>query len=116
MTDYHARPRRFKWIAILMIPIIVLFVCWLVMTLWNAILPDVLPVKSITYIQAIGIFILSRILFGSLRFQPGWHQPKYVNHLRERWKNMTPEEKENFRKDLRNRFDSCNPGETQEVK
>lgn len=115
MNDYHPRRRRFKWIAILVIPIVVLLVCLLVMILWNAILPDVLPVKAITYSQAIGIFILSRILFGSLRFHPAWHRPKFVNHLRERWKNMTPEEKANFRKEWRNRFDSCNPPGKEDV-
>ena len=116
MTDHHPTPGRFKWIAILVIPIIVLIICWLVMILWNAILPDVLPVKAITYRQAIGIFILSRILFGSLRFHPSWHRPKFVNHLRERWKSMTPEEKENFREDWRNRFNRCGPEESGEIK
>lgn len=116
MTDYHPRSRRFKWIAVVVIPIIVLFVCWLTMILWNAILPDVLPVRPITYPQAIGIFILSRILFGSLRFHSPWQRPKFVNHLSERWKNMTPEEKENFRREWRNRVEHCNPGESDEVK
>ena len=116
MSDLHPRPRRFKWIAILVIPIIVLFLSWLVMFLWNAILPDVLPVKAITYRQAIGIFILSKILFGSFRGYSGWHRPKYVNRLRERWKNMTPEEKANLRKEWRNRFDRCEPTGNQDVK
>ena len=115
MINLHPRPRRFRWIAILVIPIIVLFLSWLVMLLWNAILPDVLPVKAITYRQAIGIFILSKILFGSFRGYSGWHRPRYVNRLRERWKNMTPEEKEKLRHDWKNRFDRCGPAGHEEA-
>ncbi|MCH5688999.1 hypothetical protein LWM68_34950 [Niabella sp. W65] len=36
----------------------------IVMLLWNAVLPDVLPVKPVSYWQAMGILVLSKILFG----------------------------------------------------
>lgn len=38
---------------------------WFFQWLWNSILPDVLGVKSISYWQAFGILIISKILFGS---------------------------------------------------
>ncbi len=41
-----------------------------VMLLWNAILPAVLHVSSITFWQALGILLLSKILFGG--FRGGW--------------------------------------------
>eukprot|EP01031_Cornospumella_fuschlensis_P021719 gene21719-26617_t len=34
------------------------------MMLWNNLLPEILGVRSITFWQAMGIFILSKILFG----------------------------------------------------
>ena len=35
-----------------------------VMTLWNNLLPEIMNVSTITFWQAMGIFILSKILFG----------------------------------------------------
>lgn len=43
----------------------------LVMSLWNALLPAILGVKAIGFWQALGILVLSRILFGGLGFRPG---------------------------------------------
>lgn len=43
----------------------------LVMSLWNALLPAILGVKAIGFWQALGILLLSRILFGGLGFRPG---------------------------------------------
>jgi len=40
-----------------------------VMTLWNALLPAILGVKAIGFWQALGILVLSRILFGGLGFR-----------------------------------------------
>ncbi len=37
-----------------------------VMLLWNAIIPSVIGWGAISYLQAVGLFLLSRILFGSL--------------------------------------------------
>ncbi len=37
---------------------------FIVMGLWNAILPVVLGVKAISFWQALGILVLSKILFG----------------------------------------------------
>ncbi len=99
MTISKNHHRKFKWMFILIIPIAVLLISWVIMLLWNAILPDVIPVKNINFGQAVGIFILSRILFGSFRNFPGYRRKSFIGaHLRERWMSMTDEEKENFRK------------------
>jgi len=37
---------------------------FIVMSLWNAILPAVIGVKLISFWQALGILVLSKILFG----------------------------------------------------
>lgn len=67
MDKYFGNPRRKYWLFLLIplgIAAFALVMGYLVMWLWNAILPDVLGVRSINYWQAIGILALSRILFG----------------------------------------------------
>ena len=45
----------------------VLFFSFIVMTLWNNILVAVLHVGVISFVQAIGILVLSKILFSGFR-------------------------------------------------
>jgi hypothetical protein len=65
-----------------------------VMLLWNALLPPLLHVPPLRYLQAAGILILSRILFGGLRGRRG---PWRHRGWRERWESLTPEERERLR-------------------
>ena len=81
-----------------------------VMLLWNNLLPDILFVNTITFWQAIGIFILCKILFGFGRGGgrgfgggPGWMRHK----MEEKFKHMTPEQKEAFKQKMRDR--ACGP-------
>ena len=67
---------------------------YVVMTLWNAVLPAVAGVHAITFFQALGLLVLSRILFGGLRRHRGWH---WRGRMQARWQQMTPEEREQFR-------------------
>ena len=47
----------------------------IVMLLWNAIIPDLFAgAHSIDYLRALGLLVLSRILFGGLRGHGGWHR------------------------------------------
>ena len=82
----------------------VLLFTWIVMNLWNAILPAVLHVSSITFGQALGILILSKILFGG--FHRGWGGRRWRMHgMQEKLAAMTPEEKEKFKAEWKDR---CN--------
>ncbi|WP_434641146.1 hypothetical protein ACMYSK_06435 [Klebsiella sp. I138] len=67
----------------------------LVMSLWNALLPAILGVKSIGFWQALGILALSRILFGGLGFRPGMFGMAR-RRMHERWMSMSPEQREEF--------------------
>ncbi|MDU7761940.1 MAG: hypothetical protein E7J89_21415, partial [Enterobacter asburiae] len=73
-----------------------------VMTLWNALLPAILGVKAIGFWQALGILVLSRILFGGLGFRPGMFGAHRRMH--ERWMNMTLEQREAFIQQRREGF------------
>ena len=75
-----------------------------VMGLWNAILPAVLGVKTITFIQALGILLLSKILFGG--FGGGWHGSRnhvWKQKMKEKWDTMTPEQRDQFKAEWKNR-------------
>lgn len=72
-------------------------VTWVVMHLWNALLPGLFAgVSPIGYWQALGVLVLSRILFGGLR--GGCHG--HWRERRARWESLTPEE----RQQLKGRF------------
>lgn len=73
---------------------------YVIQFLWNAILVDATGVKPISYWQAIGLFLLSRILFGGFRFG-GPKKYKSRNSRKapwkERWQNMTEAEKQDMK-------------------
>ncbi len=71
---------------------------FVVMSLWNWILPPATGWHPITYWQALGLLALSKILFGGFRFGPYWRR-----RMLERWAQMTPEEREKFREGMRGR-------------
>jgi len=78
-----------------------------VMALWNAILPSLAGFSVITYWQAMGLFALSRILFGSFRFGTSHSHPSPFNpgNLRDKLMNMDPQERKNFREEWKSRCD-----------
>ena len=76
----------------------------LVMSLWNAILPAVLGVKAISFIQALGILLLSKILFGGFGGGRHWRGSQaWKQKMKQRWDNMTSEEREQFKAEWKNR-------------
>ena len=77
-------------------------VSYIVMQLWNNLLPDVLHTGTITYWQAMGIFILAKILFGFGRGGGRGGAP-WMRHRKEWFKNMSPEEQERIREQMRQR-------------
>jgi hypothetical protein len=84
----------------------VLFFSAVVMALWNAVLPAVIAVQPISYVQAIGLLILSKILFGGFGGRKGsQHKAKWVA-MKEKFSGMTPEEKEKFKAEWKNRCGS----------
>ncbi|WP_039058401.1 hypothetical protein [Enterobacter sp. Bisph1] len=94
-------PRMMKPLIIGAVVFIVLGL--LVMSLWNALLPAILGVKSIGFWQALGVLVLSRILFGGLGFHGGMFGMAR-RRMHERWMQMTPEEREAFIQQRREGF------------
>jgi hypothetical protein len=93
--------------------VVALFVAtfsFVVMSLWNWLMPGLFGFHLITYWQAIGMLVLSKILFGGFRSRPGppWH---WRRRMMERWEQMTPEEREKFRQGMESRWGPFGPTE-----
>ncbi|HMV17696.1 MAG TPA: hypothetical protein PLN96_16680 [Zoogloea sp.] len=75
-----------------------------VMLLWNALLPQLFAgVSPIGYWQALGVLVLSRLLFGGLR---GGGHGRWHAH-RAQWEHLTPEEREQFKGRFHRRWGCC---------
>lgn len=96
---YTKRPFRARKLAGIFVKIIVGFLAFsaAVMLLWNALMPDIFHLRVIDYWQAMGLLVLSKILLTGFRGGPGggWRR----DALREKWGNMTPEQREQFRQE-----------------
>lgn len=81
---------------------------FVVMSLWNAILPAVLGVKAISFMQALGILVLSKILFGGFGRGGGFARKRmeWKQQMEQKWATMTPEEKEKFKSEWKHRCGS----------
>ncbi len=100
--------KRFRWrrgfmFFILFVPA-VFFMGFVVMWLWNHILPDAIHANAITYWQGLGLLVLSKILFGGFH-KRHWGGERRMHAMKERFANMTPEEKEKFKAEWKDR---CN--------
>ncbi len=97
------RGKGFWIVRAILIPIgiaaLVLLLGFVIMSLWNGILPDLFGWHTITFWQGIGLLILSRILFG------GFKCCSHHGHMHDkmhRW-HMNPEEREKMRAEWKNR-------------
>jgi hypothetical protein len=77
----------------------------IVMLLWNALLPVLFHFPLISFWQALGLLLLSKILFGG--FRGGHRFQGRRDGLRQAWKNMPPEEREKFKHEW---SDRCGKG------
>lgn len=81
----------------------------IVMLLWNALLPEILGVKAISFWQAMGILVLSKILFGGFG-SGGKGKPNFGNDHKnqwmQKWRGMNDEERAKFREQWKKR---CTP-------
>lgn len=91
--------------ALIIIGIIAMFlmVTAIVMWLWNALLPEILGVKTINFWHAMGILVLSKILFGGFKGGNGKFRHIREQHFENKMSGMTDEEKEKFKEMWRKR-------------
>jgi hypothetical protein len=102
----YARRRKFKLLFVPVIIILFFGVAALVQYLWNTILPVALHAGALTYWQAAGVLLLSRILFGRFHFgsRAGRHDMGGApSQLREKWMSMNDDERAKFKEEFRER-------------
>ena len=76
-----------------------------VMLLWNNVAAPVLHLSTVTFWQALGILVLSKILFSSFSGRGGGPgRYAWRRRMMKNWSAMTPEEKEKFKEQWR---DQC---------
>jgi len=97
---------RFILFAIILVPLAIFLFGSLVQLLWNNVAVPVLHVSTVTFWQAVGILVLSKILFSSFSGRRGGGPGRYAwrKRMMTNWKDMTPEEKEKFKEQWR---DQC---------
>ena len=108
--------KRHKALRITMFAALAIIACAIfglvVMGLWNWLMPAVFGLRVITYWQALALLVLSRILFGGFRGRGGYGG-HWRRRMRERWEQMTPEEREKFRQGMHGGCGSFAPPATE---
>jgi len=101
--QYNWRKRRFFFFPIFLAGLFAMSA--IVMLLWNAVIPNISGLLPLSFWQAMGVLILSRILFGGFRFgrhhghRPPFMHPSVGNKLLE----MNDEEREQFKNQWKER-------------
>src|SRR5580658_10449780 len=97
--------RRRGWRKLLLIiPLAILTAAlfgFIVMSLWNVVVPAVFGGKIITFWQALGLLVLSRILVGGFCRRGGLGDRQRARKAI--WERWTPEEREKLRAGMRGR-------------
>lgn len=100
--------RKFKKILlmILIIPIVIIAFVFIVMNLWNWLIPDLFNGPVLSFWQAFGLIILSKILFGGFRGGKSHkhHRGECDSGWKKRFKEMSPEERIAFKEKWRNKW------------
>lgn len=97
-TNFCARAVKFIVLAALAMLVFGVVFMWL----WNALIPQLFNGPEINYWQALGLLILSKIIFGGLRGKSfcHHHHNHWKNRMYKRMENMTEEEKDQFKKKM----------------
>jgi len=69
---------------------------YVTMYLWNWLMPYLFHLPTIDFYMAIGLVLLSKILFGGMRMRGGRHWG-YRKYWKAKMAGMTPEEREKFK-------------------
>jgi hypothetical protein len=74
---------------------------FIVKSLWNVLMPPIFGWHTITFWQGLGLLVLSKILFGGFHRHGGRGGNRWRQRMKDRWENMTPEERDKFRTGMR---------------
>ena len=91
----HRMKPKFLLIAVIAVPL----VGAITMFLWNWLMPAIFGLRAIDFLQALGLLLLSKLLFGG--FHGGrrcggsrWCGPQWDRRMMRHWESMTPDERQ----------------------
>ena len=72
---------------------------YVVMLLWNGLIPELFKGPVLSFPQAIGLLVLAKILFRGIGWngRHRWKHHQWRERMQEKMNAMTPEEREKFR-------------------
>jgi hypothetical protein len=101
---------NFRFFKVLKILLMVAVACvvfgFVTMYLWNWLMPEIFGLRVVSFAQALGLVVLGKILFGGFH-RHGGHGRGDRWRMKERWEQMSPEERERMRAGMRGRW--CRP-------
>ena len=109
-----SRKRRIAKMVLFVLPLFLVFLAlmvWAVQALWNGLMPSIFRLGTVTYWQALGLMVLSWILFRGFR-GPGAGRSGWDYGMPRRWQRMTPVERDEFIEALRRRWGSSSGSES----
>lgn len=96
---------KFLFIIPCVIILALLFV-WGVQLLWNVLIPELFGMKTISFWQAFGILLLSKILFGGFRFKGRGNRICNKRDFNSPCRHMTDDDRSKFKEEWKRRFSS----------
>lgn len=93
--------------VVLFIPLIALAIAlfgWVTMSLWNWLIPPLFNGPVITFWQALGLLVLSKILFSGFGRGGHHHKPHWKRSWQKKLSRMSPEERERFKQKFEERW------------
>lgn len=100
--------KRGKWIAevLMMVALGIVAVAaftLITMYLWNGLVPVLFNGPVISFWQTLGLLVLSKIFFSGFGGRNhGGH--RWKGYWRERWQNMSPEDRERFKQKMKDKW------------
>jgi uncharacterized membrane protein len=79
----------------LMVVVVAVVMSFVVKELWNWLMPGLFGLRVITWAQALGLLVLSKVLLGGFHKHGGGGRG-WQRGTRDRWDRMTPEDRERF--------------------
>ncbi len=89
-------------------------VVFLTMTLWNWLVPDLFHGPLITFWQALGLLVLTKILFWTFAKRHSGYGGHWRPYWKEKWNTMSPEDRERFKQKMKDKW--CYREETPSTK
>ena len=81
---------------------------YITMILWNWLVPSIFDGREINFYQALGLLLLSKILFSGLGGKRcGHHHVQWKHRYYEKLSGMSPEERERFKARMKEKW--CSP-------